>query len=520
MTETDLGVEVKDVLGVSRSEFQSRVEEDAEILKAELAEGTFDNPQGLVGLEHEFYATSDGPTTERDGETSDTWTRTLRRIPRRTLSFIGFEKELGLHNAEISTTPQPLNEHGIEAQQAEIRGRLVAARDPIHANNMRFVSDGLWTIPPEGETAREYLTDTIDDDGLLITTNMSDSIRYHAMGNTDAPTSKGLDAPHVSLEADTIMPESLITSIQPHYQVPNAEALPSYFRYAIRLAGPLLALGVNSPLFPPSLYDDDVTAQTVLDDAWMSHRIRVFETSLNTDQVRKVRFPEEFDTAEEAVDNIAADETIVPMPVERGERFDDEFAYFRRKHGTYWRWVRPVFGGETRSSANARIEFRPLPGQPTLRDATAFQAVFAGALEHLHSSQHPVRHLRWKTARDNFYAAARDGIDAELTWMTADGRITTDLTTIYEELFDAAQSGLQAQGLQDEQASQYTLPLRDRVRTQMTPARWKHQMAADRVSEGATLREAVTDTQRAYLKQQATTFLSGDFTEWGTASSA
>jgi hypothetical protein len=514
MTRTELGAEIRDVLDISQSEFQRQVEEDAEVIKAEVTDGTFDNPQGLVGLEYEFYATTDGTTTDRNGETSDLQQRTLRRIPHRTLSFIGFEKELGLHNAEMSTTPQPLNEHGIETQQAEIKGRLAAAREPIHANNIQLVSDGLCTIPPSGETAREYLTDTIDDDGVTIATNMSDSIRYHAMGNTEAPTGGRLDAPHVSLEADTIMPESLITSIQPHYQVPNAEALPTYFRYAVRLAGPLLALGVNSPFFPPSLYDDGVAARTVLDDAWMGHRIKVFETSLNTDQVRKVRFPEEFETVEEAIDNIVADETIVPMPVERGERFDDEFAYFRRKHGTYWRWVRPVFGGATRSQANARIEFRPLPGQPTLRDAVAFQAVFAGALEHLRSTQHPVQRLKWDTARANFYAAMRNGIDAELTWMTAEGQLTTDLEAMYEELFSAAKSGLQSQGLRDEQIRQYIAPLRDRVQTRTTPANWKHQMASNRVSQGASLSEAITDTQRAYIERQADTFLTGKLTDW------
>ncbi|MFB6227015.1 MAG: hypothetical protein ABEH88_00250 [Halobacteriales archaeon] len=514
MTRTDLGAEIGDVLDVSQSEFQTQVEEDAQVIKTEVTEGTFDNPQGLVGLEYEFYATTDGNTTDRNGETTSLQQGTLRRIPRRTLSFIGFEKELGLHNAEMSTTPQPLNEHGIEAQQAEIKARLAAARDPIHANNIRLVSDGLWTIPPSGETARGYLTDSIDDDGLTIATNMSDSVRYHAMCNTGTPTGGRLDVPNVSLEADTIMPESLITSIQPHYQVPNAEALPSYFRYAIRLAGPLLALGVNSPFFPPSLYDDSIAARTVMDDAWMGHRIKVFETSLNTDQVRKVRFPEEFETVEEAIDSIVADETIVPMPLERGERFDDEFAYFRRKHGTYWRWIRPVFGGATRSSANARIEFRPLPGQPTLRDAIAFQAVFAGALEHLYSSQHPVRQLKWDTARGNFYAAMHDGIDADLTWMTAEGRITTDLEVMYEELFSAAKSGLQAQGLRDEQVSQYIAPLRNRVRTRMTPARWKHRIASSRLSEGADLGQAIVDTQREYLERQSDTFLTGKFSDW------
>ncbi len=65
---------------------------------------------------------------------------------------------------------------------------------------MRLVSDGLWTIPPEGESATTYLTDSIErpaDDtngserSIRIATNMSDSARYHAMANTDQPNRLG-----------------------------------------------------------------------------------------------------------------------------------------------------------------------------------------------------------------------------------------------------------------------------------------------------------------------------------------
>jgi gamma-glutamyl:cysteine ligase YbdK (ATP-grasp superfamily) len=122
--------------------------------------------------------------------------------------------------------------------------------------------------------------------------------------------------------------------------------------------------------------------------------------------------------------------------------------------------------------------------------------------------------LKWETARDNFYAAMRDGIDADLTWMTDEGRITTDLEGIYEQLFSAAKSGLQAQGLPDEQVQEYIAPLRDRVRTRMTPAQWKHQMVSNRISEGADLSEAIVDTQQAYIERQADAFLSGKLTDW------
>jgi len=104
---------------------------------------------------------------------------------------MGFEKELGLHNAEMSTSPQPLSDHGLRAQLAEVRARLEAAENTAGVEGMRLVSDALWTIPPTGETARGYLTDSVDVDGVTVAVNMSDAVRYHAMANTGGDEHRG-----------------------------------------------------------------------------------------------------------------------------------------------------------------------------------------------------------------------------------------------------------------------------------------------------------------------------------------
>ena len=502
MPESDLAAQVTDVLDVDPETFQSRVEEDAEVIEAEIEAGTFDNPQAIIGFEYEFYAV--------DAETA-----ALTRVPRRLLELIGFEKELGLHNAEMTTSPQPLNSHGLAAQESEVKARLSAAEDRTGAEGMRLVSDALWTIPPEGETAGGYLTSSVEDRGVRIASNMSDSVRYHAMANTDTQAAMRLNLPHVSLQADTVMPESLITSIQPHYQVPHARDLPTYFTYAVRIAAPLLALGANSPFFPPELYDD-ADPDAILEDGYDEHRIGVFESVLNRreDTPDKVRFPDDLDSVEDAVRSVAKDRTIVPMPVSTSDRFDDEFAHFRMKHGTYWRWVRPVFGGATRSAANARIEFRPIAAQPTVRDSIAFQAAFAGLLESTFRREHPVRHLDWVVAKDNFYAAMRDGLDADVYWITNSGEETTDTETLYEDIFAHAKDGLQSRGLSDEEAAKYLWPLRQRARHGLTPASWKRERVRRRLDDGESFEEAVYGMQRDYIDHQSTTLIDGSFADW------
>jgi hypothetical protein len=499
MSASELAAQVREALAVDRAEFDSRVAGEVEELKAELHAGTFDNPQAIVGLEYEFCAAN----AETDA---------LERVPRRLLEFIGFEKELGLHNAEMQTTPQPLSPYGLRATEAEVQAKLDAARGEVKNEGMRLVSDGMWTVPPIGETATSYLTSSVEKDGVRLATNMSDSVRYHAMANTDFGADMALSAPHVTLDAETVMAESLITSIQPHYQVPSAEDLPEHFRYALRVAGPLVALSVNSPFFPPDLYDDD--PETVLADPPMENRIGVFESVLNPEDDPKVTFPKDVATLDEAVDRIAADQTVVPTLQDAGEQFHDRFAHFRHTHGTYWRWVRPVFDGPTRQAANARIEFRPLPGQPTVRDSVAFLAMLAGLMESLPRREHPVYDMEWPTAKANFYAAVNDGLAAEMTWLTQDGVETTDTATIYEELFEYARDGLGLRGLDEDEQDCYLAPLEARVERGLTPARWKHDRVVDNVDRGVPFTEAVWEMQAAYIDRQADTLVEGCFTDW------
>jgi len=505
----DLARRVGDVLSVDPSDYRAQAEADAEVVKDAIRSGTFDNQQSIVGLEYEFYAVTDGRWSEGgDGRYA------LARVPRRLLELIGFEKELGLHNAEMTTSPQPLSSYGLRAQIEEVRARLSAAQTTARTEGMRLVSDALWTIPPAGESAREYLTDHVEVDGVRMATNMSDAVRYHAMANGPrAPERFSLSAPNVELDAPTVLPESLITSIQPHYQVKQAVDLPYYFNYALRIAGPLLALAANSPLFPPDLYVPDADPETILDEAWHEHRIAVFESVMNVDH-EKVRFPDDLATVEEAVDRVAADDVTIPMSVSRGDRFDDTFATLRHKHGTFWRWVRPVFDGATRSAANARIEFRPIGAQPTVPDSAAFQAAFAGLLESLTTREHPVASLDWSTARGNFYRAMRDGLGSEQVWITNDGERTTDADRLFDDLLAHARDGLVTAGCSESVADRYLQPLADRVETGVTPAAWKLAAARRRLDDGAGLADAVAGAQREYITRQEETLLEGSFAEW------
>ncbi|MEF8775729.1 MAG: hypothetical protein V5A43_04395 [Haloarculaceae archaeon] len=379
--------ELKRTKNVDREAFQERVREEADVIRTHLNRGTFDSEQVTVGLEYEFYA------VDRSG-------KHLRRLPRSLLECLGFEKELGLHNAELSTAAHPLNEPGAEALRREVEAILWSLEQHAALDGLRVVSDGMWTIGPNSNTATGYLTDATHEDGLTLAHNVSNAVRYHGFGSVDEGDTIGgvIDLPGVSLSADSAGPVSLTTSIQPHYQCRNADVLPEFFAIALRIAGPLLALGVNSPFFPPDLYDDPGPDRAVLlEESHAENRIPVYEQMMNPEQSPpKVRFPRDVETPTEAVDRIVEDRLLLPAEISSGERFDDAFVHFRHKHGSYWRWVRPVFDGATEAQANARVEFRPLPGQPTIPDTVAFVAAVGGLLTAIFYEDHPAVDLPWE----------------------------------------------------------------------------------------------------------------------------
>ncbi len=500
---TDPTEQLQESRNLSFEAFDRRVREEAGFVKEHLADGTFDNEQVTVGLECEFYAV--------DRETSR-----IRRIPRELLDCLGFEKELGLHNAELAAGVYPCNEAGLTALSKEVEAKLSSLDEQAVAEGIRLVSDGMWTIGPEYNTTPGYLTEATHEEGLTLAINVSNAVRYHGFASSRRETNCRVDLPGATVDAESPGPVSLTTSIQPHYQCRRATELPSHFRSALRVAGPLLALGVNSPFLPPALYDEaEPGRDLLLERGYAEKRIPVYEGMMNpADGPPKVGFPDEITTPGEAVDRVAGDWTLVPAEIQAGQRFDDAFVHLRHKHGSYWRWIRPVFDGATAASANARIEFRPLPAQPTLPDTLAFVAAFAGLLTAFHERDHPARELPWTRARKNFRAATRDGLEADLVWRTADGDRTGDPELIFRDLLDTAVDGLERQGLPTRRATAWVAPLRRRAETGRTPAGWKRRYVTARLDEGLSTAEAIHAMQRAYIDQQAKTLFTGTLLEW------
>lgn len=481
----------------TRREFDRRVDDQAARLTDAVRAGRLDSPGFGLGLEVEAYVVDEAG-----------------RLARAPDAVFGdrCDRELGVHNVEFHTDPDPFDGEGIAAQAAELRRCYRDAQRAAERAGVEIVPDAMWTIPPP-DGSREYLADVRDDDGVILAENMTPKPRYRAIDNAISERIDGpitLSVPGSEHRFPSILFESLASSIQPHVQIPAAEDFSFYYNTAIRTLGPVLALATNSPLLPPDLYDVDDPAR-LLEETYHELRIPVFEQSINR-AWEKVRVPGDIGTAAETVERLVDDPTCAPFLREwlhddDRETFPDRFWELDHKRGTYWRWLRTVVGGQPVAEGDRwsiRIEYRPLPAQPTVTETIGFQCLVAGLICGLCAADHPLATLDRDAAERSFYRAVEDGLDADLVWVTADGERTGDRAVIYDELFEFARRGLRERGVPPGTVEEYLGPIEARWTERTTPSRWKLDRVGDRLEAGEPFADAVYEMQTEYVRRSGT----------------
>lgn len=510
----------------TRSEFAERVETQADAVAADLTAGRLDSADFAVGLELEAYVTAP------DG--------TLAPAPDGLFDAGGTNPELGVHNVELNTEPDTLDGPGLRRQARRLRELVSDARVRL-PDDRRLALDAMWTVPPT-EGTRRYLSAGIERDGVFLASNMHADARYYALDDEVRNRAGGeieLSVPGADLAVPSILLESLAASMQPHLQVPEAAAFPRYHDLAIRTMGPALALAANSPFLPADCYrpiEDPSAVADLLEAAPHEHRIPVFEGAINAGlepDERKVRVPRDLERIEELPERVVADVTYAPhlydRPLAASDAAEPEVPYadripeYRHKRGTYWRWVRGVVGGDVpvgpdgepaspgNGTASIRLEYRPLPTQPTVRDTVGLQALVVGLLRGLVIEDHPLLELPWAAARDAFYDAVDDGHEADLAWVAEDGRRTADSEVIYEEVFEYARTGLAASGVDESTVDWLLEPIATRYEAGTTPSTWQRERVLETVAGGATLPEAIREAKREYLRRASST---ESFADW------
>jgi CBS domain-containing protein len=373
--------------------------------------------------------------------------------------------ELAKFNLEANLTPRLFGGNCLRALETELDDVISVARKAAAVHGARIVLVGI--LP----TLRKPDLDM---------SNMTPFPRYYALnramqrmrgGEDFRVIIKGKD--ELELTHENVMLESANTSFQVHFQS-DAKEFPRLYNLAQAVTGPVLAAAVNSPVLMGKRL-------------WHETRVALFQHSVDTRhealKLRNARprvgFGERW--VEDSVleifrEDIARFRVVLstqldedPLDVLRQGR-PPELKALRLHNGTVYRWNRACYGIAD-GIPHLRIENRVLPAGPSVVDEVANAAFYFGLMIALAEEVSDIRKvMNFDDAKNNFFLAARHGIDARLAWL--DGRVHAAPTLLLDQLLPLAREGLRTRGVDAADIDRYIGTLEQRIKRHQTGAQW------------------------------------------------
>ena len=383
--------------------------------------------------------------------------------------------ELSRFNFEINSEPLLLAPGALERMHSDLVKRWTHCRHAAATLGVRPLLTGI--LP----TVRS--TD-------LSLANMSPLQRYQAINDQIFRLRHGepievdiMGAEHLVHHHKDVMLEAGTTSLQIHVEVGADEAARAY-----NVCKMISALTVGACANSPYLFERHL---------WQETRIALFEQAVavgGSDYSKRVTFGIRY-TRESIFECFEANRLRFPVILpDLMDEPTERLAHLRLHNGTVWRWNRPLIGFDDSGRPHCRIEHRVVAAGPTPCDAIANTALFLGLFEALMRSDRPLEQLMpFAVARDNFYAAARHGLDAEIRWL---GGAPVKLgRLLISQLLDEAVEGLVAAGIPVDEAERWLGVIRDRAQRSMTGAAWQVAWVGRHGRDFAALVDAYAERQ-------------------------
>ena len=427
-------------------QFQKRLYAETEILQEWFRNKTFSKRSAVGGFELEAWL------LDREHHPAARNTEYLERLNNELVV-----PELALFNVEMNSSPLSLQSDALSRMQSELQGIFDVCSATAEEMDMFLAMIG--SLP------------TVTDTDLVLK-NMSLMQRYKALNQQVMRLREGrplqlniLGQEHLQSTHYDVMLESAATSFQIHLQVPQDQAV-RFYNASMIASGPMVAACTNAPfLFGKSL--------------WSETRIPLFEQAVEIGgiagaafgPVRRVSFGTGY--ARESLFECFAenrDHFPVLLPIDLGEA-PDMLAHLRLHNGTIWRWTRPLIGFDYDGRPHLRIEHRTVPAGPTVVDSIANAALFFGlAYAFATQSRAPEYDLEFPQARDNFYNAAKHGLDANFIWQ---GERVPARTLLLEELLPQVRQCLAALHINNADINKYIGIITERIESKQTGAHWQ-----------------------------------------------
>lgn len=387
--------------------------------------------------------------------------------------------ELAKFNIELNSDPIPLTDDVFDRLHSQLQSTWTKARQHAESLDHHVVMIGILPTLAQAD---------------LTLGNMSDMHRYRAL-NEQILQARGkpihIDIggiEHLKFEHHDVMLESATTSFQTHIQLPIAIAH-HYYNASIIASAAMVALCANSPfLFGKEL--------------WHETRIPLFEQAIETGgydgashgPIRRVSFGSGFarhSIIECFQENLAHFPILLPV---NQNTATESFAHLRLHNGTIWRWNRPLVGFDEDGTPHIRVEHRTPAAGPTVIDAIANAAFYYGLAQNICDEIiNKGLPLTFAQAKDNFYQAARYGLDGVIVWFDGSKHRLDQL--LHAELLPRAVSGLQSFGVAPSGIDAYLGIIRHRIASKQNGCCWQRRYISENNPD-------FTEMTRLYLKNQ------------------
>lgn len=339
--------------------------------------------------------------------------------------------------------------------------------------------------------------------------SMTPRNRYHALNDAMKELRggdfefriKGRD--ELLVRHDNVMLEACNTSFQVHLQVP-AETFAPQYNIAQLVAAPVLAASANSPL----LFGRRLWAETriaLFQQAVDTRRPGVMEHRTQEPRVSFGRRWLEHSVVEIYKEDIARFRVVLGRDDEENSLEVLEAGGVPRlralclHNGTVYRWNRACYG-ISEGKPHLRIENRLFGSGPSAPDAIANAAFWLGLMvAGPEKYGNPAERMSFDAVRDNFLAAARLGLHAQVSWFDRRGIPAARL--ILDELLPLAAKGLAARQVDSADIDHYLSIVERRVAKERTGARWQV-MSLDAMQGEGTRSEVLAALVASMHQQQ------------------
>jgi gamma-glutamyl:cysteine ligase YbdK (ATP-grasp superfamily) len=426
------------------SEFRSRLDAETELLRQQFDQGLFSSRGDVAGFELEGWLVDEGGDPVPD---NDRYLRTLNNplvVP-----------ELAAFNVELNGSPSALTGRVFSRLHDELAATWGACMAAAEETGCHLVAIGILPTVSESMLTSEY---------------MSSMVRYHTLNDRvmalrdgkplelriDGETELTTAHPDVMLEAAT-------TSFQIHLQCKPERSVRD-FNASILASAPMVAASANSPyLFGHGLWDET--------------RIPLFEQAVNVGDRYPPRVSFGDGYVRESLLEIFEEnqrEHLILIPAVRDDP-PNKFSHVRFHNGTLWRWNRPLIGFDFDGQVHLRIEHRVVPAGPTIKDCIANAAFYFGLVRGFGlQDEPPEQALTFEVARENFYSAARYGLNSRVQWTRGSALEEISMRElILDRLLPMARRGLESENIPAVELDDYLGVIADRVDTGQNGAAWQ-----------------------------------------------